>query len=226
MPGAPLLLIYLDPLLATQHLPGVATLGVRALAGSLQRRLRGGPTLAAELSASRTPATPPNDIDLLAGALFDALTPDERTDGNVAAIEDWLRGHRGTAPGTLANHGGGRYILRAALRLLGRGGTAFDQTRLDDADKAIITEHLPAGCGPRVVVAGHTHAAREARIDVDRTYINTGTWSDLIPWPPLRSDHDAKAFIDDLDANKVPPKRRLTWALIDEHGARLKDEGH
>ena len=222
-PGVPLLLLYLDPVLALKHLPGTVTLGVRAFVGKLQRRMRRGPTLAAgEAAAAKTTlATPPDDLDLVTGALFDGLAFEERTDGNIAAIEDWLGGHRGGADGTLASHGGGRCLLRAALRLLGRGGIAFDQTQLDKDDQAIIAEHLPAGCGPRVVIAGHTHAARHVRLDAERTYINTGTWSDLIPWPPLGSDADAKQFIDDLDANKVPPLRRLTWALVDEHGAHL-----
>ena len=38
-------------------------------------------------------------------------------------------------------------------------------------------DRLPIGCGPRVVIAGHTHAARHVWLDADRTYINTGTWS-------------------------------------------------
>jgi len=78
--------------------------------------------------------------------------------------------------------------------------------------------------GPRVVIAGHTHAARNIRLDAARTYINTGTWSDLIPWPPLGSDEDAKPFIDEFEANKVPVQSRLTWALVDERGAQLLDE--
>lgn len=222
-PGVPLLLLYLDPVLALKHLPGAMTLGVRAFVGRLQRRMRRGPTLATgeRAAASTTPAPRPDDLDLVTGALFDGLAPEERTDGTLAAIEDWLAGHRPAAAGTLASHGGGRCILRAALRLLGRGGIAFDQTQLDKDDQAIIAEHLPAGCGPRVVIAGHTHAARHVRLDAERTYINTGTWSDLIPWPPLDSDEEAKRFIDDLEAGKVPPLRRLTWALVDEHGARL-----
>jgi len=224
MPGVPLLLAYLDPRLAIKHLPGVATLGARAWVGGLQRRLHRGPTLPAGQPAASPSPQPPNDIDLLAAALFDALAREERSEGTIAALEDWLSGHRTGAAGTLASHGGGRYFLRAALRLLGRNGTAFDQTRVDDADEAIIAEHLPNGCGPRVVIAGHTHAARNIRLGADRTYINTGTWSDLIPWPPLGSDEDAKTFIDELEANKVPVRPRLTWALIDERGAQLLDE--
>jgi len=223
MPGIPLLLAYLDPRLALKHLPGVATLGAKAWVGGLQRRLHRGPTLPAGQPAASPSTRPPNDLDLLAAALFDALAPEERSEATIAALEDWLAGHRTGAAGTLASHGGGRYFLRAALRLLGRNGTAFDQTRVDDADEAIIAEHLPNGCGPRVVIAGHTHAARNIRLDADRTYINTGTWSDLIPWPPLGSDEDAKAFIDELEANQVAMQPRLTWALVDERGAQLLD---
>jgi hypothetical protein len=223
MPGVSLLLAYLDPQLAVKHLPGVATLGARAWVGGLQRRLVRGPTLPAGSPASAPPSAPPSDVDLLSAALFDALTPDERTEGMIADVEDWLAGHTGGASGTLASHGG-RYLLRAALRLLGRNGTAFDQTRIDDADQAIIDDHLPSGCGPRVVIAGHTHAARHIRLDAERTYLNTGTWSDLIPWPPLGSDEDARRFIDELDTNQVAVVRRLTWARIDERGAQLLDE--
>jgi UDP-2,3-diacylglucosamine pyrophosphatase LpxH len=224
MPGVALLLAYLDPTLAMKHLPGVATFGARAWVGGLQRRLQRGPTLPAGPPAARSAPQPPSDIDLLAAALFDALAAAERTPGTIAAVEGWLAGHGASAAGTLASHGGGRFLLRAALRLLGRNGTAFDQARVDDADEAIIAEHLPSGCGARVVIAGHTHAARQIRLDADRTYINTGTWTDLIPWPPLGADDDAKRFIDDLEANNIPVLRRLTWALIDEHGAQLLDE--
>jgi predicted phosphodiesterase len=225
MPGVLLLLLYLNWRRALKHLPGAMALGARAVVGSLQRRLRRGPTLAGP-TAQDAPTTPnvptPSDLDLIAGALFDGLTDDERNDHTIAEIDAWLHGHGAGAAGTLASHGGGRrYLLRAAIRLLGRGGTAFDETQIDGIDRAIVAEHLPGGPGRRVVIAGHTHAARCVRIDADRAYINTGTWSDLIPWPPLGSDDEVKAFIDELEAGRVPVQRRLTWALVDEHSAQL-----
>jgi UDP-2,3-diacylglucosamine pyrophosphatase LpxH len=222
-PGVPLLLFYLAPLLALRHIPGVAGLGARALVGGLQRRIAGGPTLAP--GAASVAAAPASDVDLLAAALLDALPPEDRSAGTIAEVEGWLAGHvAAAAAGTLALHGGARYFLRAALRLLSHHGTAFDPTKLDAIDQAIIDEHLPLGGPPRVVIAGHTHAARQVRLDADRTYLNTGTWSDLIPWPPLGSDAHARAFIDELEAHQVPMLRRLTWALVDDRGARLETE--
>lgn len=220
-PGVPLLLLYLNPSLALAHLPGVAGLRASAYVGTLQRKLAYAPTLAL---AGTSLAAQPSDLDLLAGALFDGLPASERSPGTIAAVESWLAGHGDTTAGTLARHGGARYFLRAALRLLSRDDTAFDQTKLDRSDQAIIDEHLAPGTGPRVVIAGHTHAARQIRLDANRMYLNTGTWSDLIPWPPLGDDELAKAFIDRLESNQVAMVRRLTWALIDAHGATLETE--
>ncbi|MCW5806512.1 MAG: metallophosphoesterase [Deltaproteobacteria bacterium] len=217
-PGVPLMLLYLNPKRALLHIPSTAANKLRAFIGGLHRRLRGGPVLG---TAEQQQPQPLNELDALGASLVGALAPEERTDGTIAAIEDWLAGHADTADGTLATHNGRRYLLRAALRLLGRNGTAFDQTRTDDFDNAIIAEHLPPNCGRRVIITGHTHAARFIRIDEERTYINTGTWSDLIPWPPLDSDDKVRRFIDDLEANKVAPLRRMTWALVEEAGARL-----
>lgn len=162
---------------------------------------------------------------LLAGALFDALQPEERTAAGLTELEDWLRGNHGGSEGTLASHSGGRRrLLRAALRLLGHNGTFFDQTQLSSADEAIVKEHLPPGESRRVVIAGHTHAARHVRLDAHRTYVNTGTWTELIPWPPLGTDAEARTFIDDLEQGRVTLQRRLTWALVDEDGAQLREE--
>lgn len=40
--------------------------------------------------------------------------------------------------------------------------------------------------------------------------------------PAFGSDADAKTFIDQIAANAVPAQRRLTWALVDEHGGPLR----
>lgn len=60
----------------------------------------------------------------------------------------------------------------AALRLLGRNGTAFDQTRVDGANEAIIAEHLPSGCGARVVIAG-TRTPRDTSASTQTGPIST-----------------------------------------------------
>ncbi|MBK7538082.1 MAG: hypothetical protein IPI49_22460 [Myxococcales bacterium] len=72
-----------------------------------------------------------------------------------------------------------------------------------------------------MVIAGHTHAARELVLDAQRTYLNTGTWTDLLPWPGAHTDEERQRFIDDLEHQCVPMQRRLTWALVDADGGRL-----
>jgi len=144
--------------------------------------------------------TTTNDIDLLAAAVFDALAPKSaakalspplRTGWPAIAPEPPVPSQATTAAAT-----------SCARRCACSAATAPPSIR-----PGSIT-HLPDDCGPRVVMAGHPHAARNIRLDADRTYINTGTWSDLIPWPPLSADEDAKAFIDELEANKFHEQRQ------------------
>jgi UDP-2,3-diacylglucosamine pyrophosphatase LpxH len=219
--GVFLLLAYLDPRRAVQHFPGVARLGIKSLIASLQRRLDKGPVLS-DLPPSVSP-TSPEPLDELSTAIFASMMPAERTAGSIVMIEDWLAGHDIPAAGALANHGGAKFLLRAALACLDDGGL-FDQSHRSKADQKIIDAYLAPGQGSRIVIAGHTHAARYVRIDDKRTYVNTGTWTNLIPWPRLATDAAAKAFIDDLERQDIVPGRRLTWALIDEQGAQLLEE--
>ena len=219
--AVPLLLLYLDWKLARPHLLDTGILKAKAIIAGMQRRLQPGPTLGSGADAPATHLA--SASDQMAAALFECLQPGEQQLA-ITQVEDWLGGHGPAAPGTLASHDGGKFLLRAALRLLGHNGTFFDQTTLDDADRKIVDEHLPAGAGPRVVIAGHSHAAKHVSPDASRTYINTGTWTDLIAWRPMSSDDEAKTFIDDLERERVPMMRRLTWALVDERGAKLMQE--
>ncbi|HEX7836445.1 MAG TPA: metallophosphoesterase [Kofleriaceae bacterium] len=218
-PGVPLLLLYLDLPLALRHLPGVAGLQAAAVVASLQASLTGAPVLSYD--APGAPIGPVTDLRRLTDALFGGLPADERSDATIADIESWLLGYAPPAAGTLARHGGAGYVLRAALRHLSHDGTAFDRAALSKIDRAIIDEYLPLGT-PRVVIAGHTHAAREHHPDADRTYLNTGTWSELLRWPPLGDDQAAREFIDALEAGTVRPEPHLTWALIDADRATLQ----
>jgi hypothetical protein len=58
-----------------------------------------------------------------------------------------------------------------------------------------------------------------------RTYLDTGTWMDLMKLPPM-SDHAAvEAWIDDLDAGRVERLRRRTYAEVTPEGALLRTWG-
>ncbi len=82
---------------------------------------------------------------------------------------------------------------------------------------------LPEGSGPRVVVCGHTHAAREIDLGDGRVYLNCGTWMDLMKLPALGDDAAVKVFIDSIEAGDVPRVRMRTYVEVTEAGAALRD---
>lgn len=87
-----------------------------------------------------------------------------------------------------------------------------------DAAKAIINR------GFKVVVFGHTHFAKNVKLDNQATYLNSGTWADLMQLPDslLKPDEptakaDLERFIQDLRSNNLKDWRKQTptFAQID-----------
>ena len=228
MPGVMLLLLYIDRSLALKHLPGVAGTAKSALWRRAMNN--GGPALAPGAAAGPTVGVPPGSVpdlagDLLVRALLDSMTEQEQDMRNylLGGVEEWIEhGDAGAAaPGSLADHGGIRaWLLRKALWFFSYEYTFFDPGALGAIDRAVIAEALPHGSGPRVVVAGHTHAARYHALDGERFYINTGTWTDLMKLPG-RGD-DLAAWIDDLEATGGDRIQRLSFADITAEGAILR----
>jgi len=107
--------------------------------------------------------------------------------------------------------------------MISEDGSFFDKAGLNGTDRAVIREYLPEGCGPRVVICGHTHAAREHHFDGERVYLNTGTWIDLMKPPPLGSDEAAQSWIDALETARFPSFRRPTYAEVTAEGAFLRE---
>jgi hypothetical protein len=118
-----------------------------------------------------------------------------------------------------------RSVLRAAVARLSYDHSFFNRKATSRMDQAIIDSHLgslsPEHAKGRVVIAGHTHAAREVSLSGDRVYLNTGTWSDLLPFPDDVQDPSLQSWIDRLEDNLLAPVRRPTYALVDGTGARL-----
>jgi len=89
-----------------------------------------------------------------------------------------------------------------------------------------------ASRGHDVVVFGHSHHVKRVRFGEPgtATYLNTGTWADLMRIPePILSGDESQArpafgrFLDDLRANRIDSLRRSlpTFAQVDVH-----DDGH
>lgn len=158
--------------------------------------------------------------------LFRTLGDIVRAGGRCRCVDElraWLDGGHADVPeGMLAAHGGLRArVLRAFLRLASDDGWFFSRGHCSQEDRAIVAEHLPPGAPPRVVIAGHTHAAREVWQDPDHVYLNTGTWTDLLALPSRIDDAALREWIDALESRDVPSVRRLTYAEVTPTSAAL-----
>jgi UDP-2,3-diacylglucosamine pyrophosphatase LpxH len=123
-------------------------------------------------------------------------------------------------------------LVRATLSVLA-GADSWRRDR-ENARYQRWAEFL-AAAGPnrkgyRYIVFGHTHHAKDMPLpDVGAHYFNTGTWADLMRFPPnLLDPDDAKAgialrtFAEDLAANKLDRYREFhpTYARL-----RVGDDG-
>jgi UDP-2,3-diacylglucosamine pyrophosphatase LpxH len=217
-----LLLLYLDPARALALLPDALGLHAEQILRVFRQHLGPRPTLAPSPAPAREPAL----ADALAAAIAAEVDEDLRKapDAAVRRLQTWLAGYPAAAAGTLAQHGGARrWIGRAALRGLSQDGSFFAPEGANDVDRAVTSEHLPEGSGPRVVICGHTHAAREHRPAEDRVYINTGTWIDLMRLPELDDDKLWKAWIDELEQDRIERFSKPTYAEVTADGAFLRE---
>lgn len=227
MPAVPLLLLYLDRTLAMGHLGRALDLSVQALALQVGKWLRGTAKLAAGPSQEAVANTA---LDDMAQALAQTYSEAQRKNPArcVDELIEWLESDASNdAPmreGLLATHGGMRArMLRAFLWLASDEGRFFDRSYGSADDRRIIKDYLPAGAPPRVVIAGHTHAARQIQVSSQHLYLNTGTWTDLIAFPSVIDDGAIKTWIDQLEQRQIPRLQRLTWAEVTPEYALLHD---
>jgi hypothetical protein len=223
-PAVPLLLLYLDPLLALPELKKVLGLSTGMLLRNVRKQLQdGGPVLGGGDSTAEFAGD-----EVLARYIASGFSEQDRRtpEACLRRLEAWLVGAAAPVPGTLASHGGrGRFLLRAFLRVASADGTFFDPSTPDAHDQAIIQEHLAPRAGPRVLITGHTHAARRIVLDGERVYLNTGTWTDLMRLPPMDDDAAVQKFAEELEAGSIPRLRRLTYAEVTPQGPVLESWG-
>jgi len=220
-PAVALLLLYLDPGPARELLATALGLHAEQIVRAFRQRLGPQPTLAPGASI----AAPPTIPEILADALAAEVEPDLRQAPNAAVrlLQNCLDGHAPAAAGTLAPHAGARrWLARAYLRHLAKDTGSFDAAATNEIDRGVMAEHLPEGSGPRVVICGHTHAAREHRLPGERVYLNTGTWIDLMQMPRLEDETASRDWIDALEADRVERFHHLTYAEVTEEGAWLR----
>jgi UDP-2,3-diacylglucosamine pyrophosphatase LpxH len=219
-PAVPILLIYLDPRMAMPAIVGALNLPPGMLTQKVRIHLReGDPVLAGKRSSSVLPGD-----EELARAIALGFSEEDRSvpEECVRRLERWLQGTPAPVSGTLAAHGGGRFLLRAFLRAVSSDGTFFDPSKPDAHDRALIEDYLAPRAGPRVLITGHTHAARELTLEGERVYLNTGTWTDLMKVPRFDDDQAVRAFAEALEAGSVPRIRQLRYAEVTPEGPKLR----
>lgn len=215
-----LLVPYLNWKDASAHLPRAGKLLTSALLLRKLERLISGQVLGPDHKAT----VAVKEEEWLAEAIAAMLEPEERHWPSLQKkINHLISPPSTTVAGTLASHDGARkWAARRYLeKKLSRDGSFFDKAHLSGEDTAIINEHLAEGTGPRVVIAGHTHAARWKEFGDGRVYLNTGTWMDLMRLPDLSSDQETKDWIDKLEAGKADRFQRLTYVEVTTDGPRL-----
>ena len=230
-----LALLLLDPALACRRLQAALGIGAGALVRAVMQRTGiadarlgavapQGAALAAHGAGGAPDGTEAWLADL-AGAVAEAMTPAERS--APAMVEAQLRSHldRGGAGGVspdglLSGDAGGwvaPLLWRALGRQLERGRDAFRPQQPD----ALAHEVIGSWGQAVVAITGHTHAAKQIATPQGGTYLNTGTWVDLVAMPAQTDGPAAQAWLQALCDGQVPRWQGCPVARVDADGARL-----
>jgi len=229
-----LALLLLDPALAYKRLRAVLGISTDALVrmilmrtgigGSMLRGAAAAPLAGQAAPPARSEAPEAAWLAALAGTIADAMTPADLAAEAMLArqMEAYFSGQTpvGTRSSKLltAGEGGVRRLLWRAL------GSALEAAR--DAFRPQVPDELArqvmAGWGREVVaITGHTHAAKAIATAAGGTYINTGTWLDLVPMPASTEVAEVQAWLQALQRNEVQRWQGCPVARVDGDGARL-----
>lgn len=220
-PELPLMLLlplWVAPRLTAAHLPVSVRHGVRGFIRRVLHRLEDGHYL-----GDTPPEQPPRHWgEELADQFVSVLTPAERQ-GDLALmrirLENWFEGRESAGPGMLSGGPIDR-LFGHLIYLMTRD--FFDPCQLGGIDSRIVQTLLPEGSGPRIVISGHTHAARCHALPGERLYLNTGTWTDLMQFPTSQEDVDLARWRELFLHNKVARLQRLTYAEVTSDGGALR----
>lgn len=216
-----LALLYLDPRLAMKRIHSALGIGTSALVRQVTNRMG---LSSPQLAQRQVRAMDDNNplVDSLVNALVEAMTPDERQAEQVLTQElgNHLEGTtRQPRTGMLAAGHPGRIealILRALCATLADGRNAFAPDKPDPLANEVIRTW---GRGT-IAVTGHTHAAKHIE-HAEGTYLNTGTWQDLVRVPDDLSTNTVADWLGRLQRDEVKRWRICSVARITCNNASL-----
>lgn len=211
------LLLWVAPVPTTQHLPRTVVNGLNQLIRKIMHRLHDGQYLGPGTSGGSE-----EWLDEFADQFVSVLTPSERK-GDPAVIsmrlKNWFEERGTTRPGMLSGNTAGNWFGRMVRE---QTRHFFDTGYLEKIDQRIVQTLLSEGVESRIVIAGHTHAARSHSLPGERLYLNTGTWTDLMQFPTNIEDEDLWTWRRLLLNNQVPRLKRLTYAEVTPEGGALR----
>jgi hypothetical protein len=223
---AALLLPYLDWDLARSRSGLFVTLQTQRFLRRFERALRRGKVLG--LTAEIAPV---GMEEWLADAVAEEFDDAARSapEATLRRVDRWISGEAPVSAGSLAAHGGAiRGVARWFLQHTSQDRSFFDARALSKDDGWVIERELPEGSGPRVAIAGHTHAARFHDFGDGRVYVNTGTWMDLMALPRMNNEMAIKRWIDRLergDARRICWRRTYAEVTVDGPALRVWGRG-
>ncbi|ABS28178.1 metallophosphoesterase [Anaeromyxobacter sp. Fw109-5] len=159
--------------------------------------------VAAQVAAAPGPALPPSEDEGM--RLADELSTEAAaaSDGNIGFMRDVKI----------------ELLLRAFRNWREKDRISFaiddESTQYLDAANALASR------GFEVVVFGHTHLAKRIALPNGATYLNSGTWADVMRIPDIVYEGDAAAgqralrtWLDELEHNRIDRYRRMVPTFV------------
>lgn len=127
--------------------------------------------------------------------------------------------------------------LKTALQVLRKDSSFKRDEEPDNSNYLKAAKRLLEGNNFDVVVFGHTHLPKKIKLNNNGTYINTGTWADVMKFPldiiyldEYEYTQELEQFVDNIKSNNISSyinhDFKATYAEIDlaENGDVLKAE--
>ena len=153
-----------------------------------------------------------NELDRL---VAEVLGGDAERRAFEAAVRDVQNGNQivqaaglGETLGWLALLLGAPNRLKALHQALGALHRDLSLLPNIETDEQIVRAAEARADGLRWIILGHTHLAKSVQLSPTRTYLNSGTWTDLIPFPTWLLDGEAgRARLQDFLESLQDPGR-------------------
>lgn len=230
-----LALLLIDPKLAWSRLQDALGIFRQAFTRKILSAFGGGGARLARNDLESAAPLPTDSVaawsDSITGAIATAAKnePDLAADSFGRELDAYLAGLSAGASLEFAGDGfesaarlaGGGMIQRVLWRALSASLEKARDAFRPDLPDALARDAINGWGRGQVAICGHTHAAKSIAGEDGGTYLNTGTWLELVA-PPQHADAGAvQSWLAQLQGNKIARWQGAPTAVVDADGARL-----